>query len=447
MSSLGPELDAILKSAGVKRADLAASLGVSRSTVSQWLNEANACAEPYLARIVSEYSGSEAAPVQKETLLRLFVLALERRIESATPDDGVWSPRAIQLSRAAVKLALDRLPPGKPSACERTLRAFPDAFLPMAVVVGDKREESETRISAADFGAHSASPAELRYVLQLGLREAEIYTDKIFRLESTAQLKKRFSERNLLVIGSPASCHLHRMILHPPKDWRDPAPIYRFNMPGTVLQDIEAFTAGLLGKNRKQLVGMFGEADTQVSTKVWMRQLFSGGIVDPGFRDLWLRAVELRPNRDFGLLSLARNPFAETDEFVCILAAGFHMFGTAYAIQMLSKTESFTHHPLGGVIRVDIPDDANDNEHFGARFDESVPTWDTPEDTGAIETVKAGLLALQEKPPVLPFLSSKSVEGSLELIESVAPSARRTRNAQRKTGATDGRTTASNATS
>ena len=42
----------------------------------------------------------------------------------------------------------------------------------------------------------------------------------------------------------------------------------------------------------------------------------------------------MRPNRDFGLITLARNPFADSDEFLSILVGGFHMFATAHIIAM-----------------------------------------------------------------------------------------------------------------
>jgi hypothetical protein len=73
---------------------------------------------------------------------------------------------------------------------------------------------------------------------------------------------------------------------------------------------------------------------------------------------------------------VTRNPYSaesDGDKYVCIWAAGFHMFGTAFALKMLSKPSNFSSHPYGGVVRVDIDEDLP----FGERFDNANPNWDS----------------------------------------------------------------------
>jgi len=114
---------------------------------------------------------------------------------------------------------LDNLGPTHPPKTKsRTLQDFPHAFYPMAIVTGDKREDSESRITVGDFGAVSASPAESRWLLRLGLRsDVEIYSDKVFLLQKPEELRERFGEKHLLVIGSPGSNHFARLCpLSPP---------------------------------------------------------------------------------------------------------------------------------------------------------------------------------------------------------------------------------------
>jgi len=268
----------------------------------------------------------------------------------------------------------------------------------MAVITGDKREESESRITAGDFGAVSASPAECRWLQRLRLRhDVEVFGDKVFVLENVETLKRRFGEKHLLVIGSPGSNHLARRCLlpQPSPGWTHAAPFFRFNPRPNILRHIENLLQDLREFSPKQLVGRSADQQIERELKHSLHGLFTGGILDPTYKDLWIRAEDVPPNYDFGLVSLARNPLAEPGSgFLCVMVAGFHMFGTAHALGMLGQPagsgEVFDRHPLGGVIKVAI----DTRRPFGDRFDDSSAEWDT-ESEYTIEHMRSGLKEIQ----------------------------------------------------
>jgi hypothetical protein len=382
MRKLHERLSDLLSEHGIKQSALARTLGIAAPTVNEWLkSDGSKPADVYLVRLVHEMLA--LSPDAKAALVaELLVLSQAQRLF----DDKRWTewtardPGANQIAAAALQL-LERVPsrrqtPGRKTS-GRTLEDFPESFYPLVIVEGDKREQSESRISAADFGAVTASPAEARWLAQLQLREdVEWLTDKVVILENIAQLRKRFGRRNLLIVGSPASNHLARR-LHlgkPLPGWRRAAPIFRFNIPQDVLMEVEDFLESLAPLNQKQLVGKQADPATERQVKQWIRFMFTGGVFCPTGGDD-LRAIDMRPNRDFGLITLARNPFADSDEFVSILVSGFHMMATAHAIRLLSEPTNFEHHPMGGVIRVRL----DEQQPFGLRFDGSTAEWDTEE--------------------------------------------------------------------
>jgi hypothetical protein len=378
---LHERLKSLLGTAVIKQVELAEKLGVKPATVSQWLSGAEPCGRPYLARIVEDcVPGVREDQVRELALLNLLLdLDEVRRDHQSTKKGQKWTETARSLAEEALGAAIggyDRPAPGRAASGKRSLMDFPEAFYPLAVVTGDKRETSESRINLADFGATSASPAESRWIFKSGLRrDVQIYSDKWFVMEPEERLKARFSKMNLLIVGSPASNHLARrcLLAHAPAGWRRAVPVFRFNLPQGILRQIEGLLGELAGLNAKQLVGRTGDPKTERSLKVWHHSLFSGGILDPSYHNLWTRGVETGPSRDFGLLSLARNPFsAEGDEYVCIMASGLHMFGTAHALAMLAEPSEFKRRPLGGVIRVGM----DLEKPFAVRFDDSHCEWD-----------------------------------------------------------------------
>jgi len=423
------ELKALIKDPDpaktIKNIVIATALDVSESSVSQWMTGKDLCPVPHLARIVAEFAPGDDSS-KNAALVRLLLL---REMEQLDSNGDGWHPGALSLARSSVDSALQQMSRSQqaPKTSGRTLCDFPNSFYPLAVVSGDKREQSDSRITKADFGAVSASPAEGRWISELGLQqkmmgwkeEVQFFTDKVFVLEDVEHLRARFGKTNLLVIGSPASNHLTRRLhlAKPPTGWRRGAPIFRFNPPRSKLAEIEGFLDSLNDLNRQQLAGKQADPNTATQMKFWLHHLFIGGIVDPCYRGRWKRGFDLNPGCDFGLLSIARNPFSDTadgDKYVCIIAAGLHLFGTAHAVRFLGNLQELKSHPYGGVLRVDM----DLAQRFATRFDESLASWDTSSSHGA-DDLKIGLKALHQAIPDDIEVSKEEVSDSLRLLEAL----------------------------
>lgn len=408
----------LVGASGKSQNEVAADLGVSASMLSQWLSGKESCGLSYLSSIALKLGPSDPQ-ARCRLLARLFSLLDADRIEK--PGADKWTAETKNLAAAAVDLMQTKLEfSNEPAAAPRvrTLEHFPDAFYPLVVVTGDKREESESRINMGDFGAVAASPAEARWIFQLGLRkDVEFFGDKVVVMENIEQLRKRFGKTNILVVGSPGSNHLARRCLmrKPLPGWRAAVPIISFNIHQHVLEQIEKYLDSLSGRNAAQLVGEQGNPQTKKQLKHWLHCLFGGGIIDPTNHDWWKRADDVRPALDFGLISLGRNPFAESDKYVCIFAAGIHMLGTAHAIRMLANPKNFADHPFGGVLRVDV--DVQDQ--FAKRFDTSRSNWDS-ESAYSIAELLAELK--RKSPPHVEF-AKEHLDELYDFVEKLAKGA------------------------
>lgn len=403
----------------VKQAEVAKALDISASTVSQWLSGKEPCAPQHLVSLVQLYFGGDLREKQLE-LARLTILLLKERFAQGDEDAGKWTAESRELMQQCLNecyTAVDARKSRAPKTSGRTLADFPDSFYPMVVVSGDKREVSEARINAGDFGAVSASPAESRWIVKLRLRDdVEIFGDKIFILASDDELRERFGKTNILVVGSPAANHLARRCLVSNRSgWRPAVPIFRFNFDQQIIGHVEDLLKSVAPFNARQLVGKQGDPDTDRQVKHWLHDLFTGGILDPSYRNSWLRGRDMLRTRDFGLLSLARNPLStEGDRYVCIFAAGFHMFGTAHAIKMLSDPACFSKHPFGGVIRVDM----DLGKPFHTRFDESTAKWDDDSDYEKDDIVN-GLKALRQNIPTRTNVTTEEIDECLKFIDAL----------------------------
>jgi hypothetical protein len=364
------------------RKDIKETLDVSTALLSQWSTGKELIPEHHLATLVD--SLVERPEMKQQELLRLLLMLWLERVErdaTVAEPKRRWLASSAGLAKRTMERALTLIeeePLSKSSG--RTLREFPHSFYPLAIICGDKREQSESRISRADFGAVSPSPAEFRWLCSLGLRQdVELYGDKVFVLETYEQLRERFGQKHLLVVGSPGSNHLARRCLlgRPKTGWLHAAPIFRFNLPQSVLQKIEEFVESLDGLRPRELVGKQAEEQTERAMKNWLRYLFAGGILDPTHTGHWVHGLDLNLARDYGLVTIARNPFSESRDtpYLCVMVAGFHLFGTAHALKMFGNPEkTFSKHPYGGVVKVHI----DTTLPFAKRFDDATPEWDDP---------------------------------------------------------------------
>jgi hypothetical protein len=284
--------------------------------------------------------------------------------------------RAEDLKRSAVA-AFEALRPARvvPEGADRTKKGrtfndFPEAFFPLAVVTGDKREDRGAHIGIADFGAYSATPADTRWILDLGLREGVVkHIDKNFLLLSDEQLRRRFARMNLLVIGSPASNHLARQV--------NSSAVFRFNYSQEADDAIRQVINKAKDMTKAQLTAYQQELRTseQIRTSLpnRMRSLFTGGIFDPTYPGGdYVAAKYAQIARDtqfdFGMLTFCVNPFYEEQcriekrendhKYVAIMAAGIHHPATAHAVRQLGRERReqgiFAKHPYGGLLRVEL---------------------------------------------------------------------------------------------
>ncbi len=263
----------------------------------------------------------------------------------------------------------------------RTFRDFPEAFYPLAVVTGDKREERGSHISCADLGAYTATCADTRWILNIGLRPDVVqHIDKNFLLLSDDELVNQFSEMNLLVAGSPAANHLARII--------NSHAIFRFNYSKDTEDAINDVITKARTLSSTQLVAYQEESRSGLIKK--MRSLFTGGIFDPTHPEEYVGAkysqIAANTQFDFGVLTFASNPYyqekcrregRECDhKYVSIMAAGIHHPGTAHALKLLGqdcrKSGAFAKHPYGGMIRVEL----DMNIHFANRTMKAECQWE-----------------------------------------------------------------------
>ena len=229
-----------------------------------------------------------------------------------------------------------------------SLEDFPHCFEPIAVIVGDKREEHPN--NAGDLYAFSASTVDDRWLASLRLpADTEKYPDKIFAHGVADQewLEKQFGRRHLLTIGSPASNLFTRRY--------NKCFLFRFAISRETENRWNRIT-------REEYPNLHTPADLRKFVEVWqnslgqmMRMFKQPGFVNFNYEHLKL-GIDQNDDQDFAVISLGRNPFAkEQDPFYSIMVAGVHHPGTAQALKYLSEPSHFAEHPFGGVLEIEVP--------------------------------------------------------------------------------------------
>lgn len=262
----------------------------------------------------------------------------------------------------------------------KTLYNFPEAFQPIVVVIGDRREDPPKTM--ADLLAYSVSSSDILFLKHLNIGKVDILSDKIFILEDFQTLKRKYGNTNLLVIGSPAVNLLSRKINND--------SIFHFNiskdaknklkLQENILDNIK-FDQESLSIYRDILFGATSinellikfkhrpsidkelkikcknilEQYKSTDLKRWkdlMHEFDRPGIFDP--IDNTIHGASPKPYFDYGLISIAKNPFSDSNNFVSVYVAGVHAPGTAHCIKLLSNSSAFAAHPYGGVIEIEI---------------------------------------------------------------------------------------------
>ncbi len=104
-----------------------------------------------------------------------------------------------------------------------------------------------------------------------------------------------------------------------------------------------------------------------------MHRLDKPGIFDSLTRTI--RGESISAYKDYGLISLVKNPFClNNEDYWIVLVAGVHGPGTALGLKLLSNKQTFSDHPYGGVYEVRIDRFTN----FFEKFQQSRARWETP---------------------------------------------------------------------
>lgn len=252
-----------------------------------------------------------------------------------------------------------------------SLLDFPNAFTPMTVVVGDKREEEPQ--NAGDLFAFSASTVDDRWLLSLGLpHDTEKLSDKVLMTaaKDLNWCKTRLGHCHILCIGSPASNLFARMYNN--------CFLFRFAISREAQDKWEKTHKTILDLQTQASLLKFNE-DNRSDLKQKMRLFKPPGFVD--FNHEYLRVgMDLSQGKDFAVVSLGQNPFAEPGApYFSILAAGVHHPGTAHAVKFLSEPSNFKKHPFGGILEVDVPSKNVDprDVFWYNKIEKSVAYWHT----------------------------------------------------------------------
>lgn len=305
--------------------------------------------------------------------------------ESVDASKTVLSRQSVSEVLAVLDIPVEDLP--LPKREYRTLCDFPEEFENLTIVVGDRRETLEPK-SKGDLFALSASPLDIRGLFNANLPEdVELVSDKIFVNAPNGYLKERFENRNLMIVGSPATNHLARIV-------NKSAP-FHFYVESEVAEKIDDLTDEIKQIDTDQELHKFwNDAEKQGRLKHYMSNLMATGFVDPS-KDLPRSANYLPPNKDYGLVTIAQHPYADADnvERVAILVAGVHLPGTMRALEALVKGDKdFSAHPFGGIFKITI----FTQERFEKRFIELPIDWSSEEYDGGEELFRR-YVAIEKK--------------------------------------------------
>jgi len=275
---------------------------------------------------------------------------------------------------------------------DRNLANFPEAFYPLLVVCGDRREDPQKDWS--DLFADSMSPLDLTFLVRLGLRPVTlmpdgteqktlIFSDRLFASADESQLRKTFSSVNLLVVGSPKVNLLARRVnfsslfrftlkrtdearllherLEKEELLRQTNLVQAFAImcqttPHTALDENQRRDLGLSRKQVDELLELGSYLLGQATISDALEMFYPTGISDLAKRYHWTRHSDAEK---LGFVSLAAHPF--NPERVCILAAGLEGVSTAHCLKSLVHAKkAYAEHPFGGVLTVTYKNSRNE---------------------------------------------------------------------------------------
>ena len=292
---------------------------------------------------------------------------------------------------------------------------------PMTIIVGDKREEEPQ--NAGDLFVFSASTVDDRWLPSLKLHpDTEKISDKVMMTAGDEWLKEHLGNRNLFCIGSPASNLFARKYNN--------YFLFRFAISREAQKKWEEIHEQIHQPHTQAYLLNFHERHRE-DLKQRMRLFKPPGFIDFNYSHLRL-GMDLSYGKDFAVVSLGRNPFAEPDApYFAVLAAGVHHPGTAHAVKFLSNPEIFEKHPFGGILEIDVPSkdaDVGKIEWYN-KVQESNAYWHTVGVGDSLEyTPNALLERLQKcmqkikKSEIISdvIFQEDEIKGHIELIEKLA---------------------------
>jgi transcriptional regulator with XRE-family HTH domain len=292
--------------------------------------------------------------------------------------------------------ALSQSPMVAPSPRVKSLADFPDAFLPLTIVCGDRRLTRP--FTRGDVFVKSAAISDLMFLPKLKLPEdCVVRPDKMLAAMEERQVREILGSANVLVIGSPIvnlfAREFNRHCLF--RFITDPAlPIIEAKLRTSSLTDIDrirAFWRIAEDPLRQPLRQSETDLPADVIQKLQeeVREVFGAiipsrfidNMLDQGLSDPISHAMKLRRKNynDFALVSLGVNPYDDTGQRMCILAAGLGELGTAHAVRTLGENV-FANHPWGGIFEVQ----RDTFKSYPKDFEEAVAHWQTPDYSPAL---------------------------------------------------------------
>lgn len=403
---LGQILRARREDKELSQGDLASALGIRGSAISNFEQGQRL---PSLTQV---------AKLSAELGLDLQTLVLARTYDEVCSDDPrKWAANAVAQRDNLLERLRRLIQDTKATASAEKLKErlggrsfleFPEAFYPLRVVTGDLRQDPPK--TAGDIGAYSACPIDDRWIYRLGLRsDTEKISDKEFVISDSDRLSRVYGNCNLLVVGSPASNHLARIINN--------GVIFRFNLPKELREKLNKLLEGLPGEKDREVLER-KKRDNLDDLKQLMRRFHASyGIVDPVLKDV--RGFALAPDVDFATVTFGVNPYYQGDDFryVTIMVAGFHHPGTVWALRRLGDVRSdkriFLKRPYGGVLEIKISPEYS----WEDRMRHITCSWDTEEYDQ--QSLLDGLDELQRRESGLMQIDPAEVEQCKQLLRSL----------------------------
>ncbi|MFH1109163.1 MAG: helix-turn-helix transcriptional regulator [Planctomycetota bacterium] len=321
---------------GWTQQNLADKLGVSRAAIANYETGKGA---PEPARAVALAKALDESPSE------FLLLSILQQADLGGPDADLAAAAQEVLCQSTARARQPARAHGHSS--HLTLCDFPDAFQPLTVIVGDKREEEPQ--NAGDLFVFSASTVDDRWLMKLRLSDStEKISDKVLMTAAKHDewLREKLGKTHILCIGSPASNLFARA-------YNDHF-LFRF----AVSRETNAkwaLTKNQLSDLRTRADLLKFYLDSKRDLKQMMRLFKAPGFVAFNYPHLKL-GIDPSYSRDFAVISIGRNPFAPTNaSCFAVLAAGVHHPGTACAVRFLADRNRFEKHPFGGVLEVDVP--------------------------------------------------------------------------------------------